>query len=57
MKKIFILLISLGAFASVFAQSQKTEEARDIILGRKKTTKTQSPRDIILGKDDPVYNP
>jgi hypothetical protein len=61
MKQIITLLIAMFAVTSVFGQSQKNEEAKDIILGKKKSDGTkQSPRDIILGrgsKDEPVYNP
>ncbi len=51
----------MGTISCVFAQSQKTEEAKDVILGRKKSGSTnQNPRDIILNggnENGPIYGP
>ena len=52
MKKITTLLLAIGSFIAVNAQTSK-EEARRVILGEPKdapkTTPTQNPRDVILG--------
>lgn len=52
MKKITTLLLAIGSFIAVHAQTSK-EEARRVILGQPKdepkNTPSQSPRDVILG--------
>ena len=52
MKKITTLLLTIGSFMAVHAQTPK-EEARKVILGESKdapkNTPSQSPRDVILG--------
>lgn len=53
MKKITTLLLAIGSFIAVNAQTSK-EEARRVILGEPKdapktTPTTQNPRDVILG--------
>ncbi|MFN2458281.1 MAG: hypothetical protein ABR502_08790 [Chitinophagaceae bacterium] len=67
MKKILLLLISFGGFASLFAQSNpEMEEAKRVILGNKKNSRTseerrtsdrnKDPRDVVLGRDRRVYD-
>jgi hypothetical protein len=51
MKKIFILLLGLGAFATIHAQSSR-EEARRIVLGQPKNgTASQQGKKAILRDD------
>jgi len=60
MKKITTLLLAIGSFVAVNAQTSK-EEARRVILGESKdapkTTPTQNPRDVILGGGNGGNNP
>ena len=55
MKKIITLLLTIGAFTSVFAQTQADkDEARRVILGQPKNKTsypTQDGRNVILGSD------
>lgn len=44
------MLVALGAFVAVHAQSSR-DEARRVVLGRPKTTTTQQSRTIILGRN------
>lgn len=48
MKKLSTLLIAIGAFVAVHAQSSR-DEARRVVLGEPKTTTSQG-RNVILGK-------
>ncbi|HVG41131.1 MAG TPA: hypothetical protein VM888_05920, partial [Chitinophagaceae bacterium] len=59
MKKIITLLVSFGAFTTLFAQDTRDmEEAKRVILGapRKTTSPTQNPKDVVLGGDRRVYD-
>jgi hypothetical protein len=54
MKKILTLLIALGAFGAIYAQTSR-DEARKIILGQDKNKNgntSERSRDIILGDGD-----
>ncbi len=49
MKKLSTLLIAIGAFVTMHAQSSK-DEARRVVLGEPKTTTSQQGRTVVLGK-------
>gem|GEM_PF-3023576 len=50
MKKAIIVLLILGAFVSVHAQSSR-DEARRVILGQPKRQTSQQTRTVILGRN------
>ncbi len=53
MKKFITLLIAAGAFGTVLAQTDsRSEEARRVILGERKTSPSQNPRDVVIGNED-----
>jgi hypothetical protein len=59
MKKIITLLVSFGAFTTLFAQNtREMEDAKRVILGAPRTSSpnSQNPKDIVLGDDRRVYD-
>lgn len=54
MKKFITLMMAVGAFATVLAQSDaRQEEAKRVVLGRKSgSAPKEDPRDVVLGRND-----
>ncbi len=56
MKKFITLLIAFSTLATTFAQDSRSEEAKRVILGKKRDSRTnspsQDPRDVVLDRDE-----